>query len=182
MKHKGIVFLDRDGTIIVERHHLTDPGAVTLIDGAAEGIRLLRLLGYTVAVVTNQSVVGRGLCDTEAVHRVHRRMLELLTHAGAHVDAVLFCPHHPNDGCACRKPRPGLLLEAKCQLGVSLHRSIVIGDKPCDLQAGTAVGAYRILVRTGYGRHHEKTVGSEADLVVDGVLDAARKLEESTCH
>jgi D-glycero-D-manno-heptose 1,7-bisphosphate phosphatase len=100
--------LDRDGTINVERDHLTDPAELELVPGSAPAIGRLRdELGLGVVVVTNQAHVGRGLLPVDRLIAIHERLDELLAAEGAHVDAILYCPHAPEDGCVCRKPRPG---------------------------------------------------------------------------
>ncbi len=177
MKQKRLAFLDRDGTIIVEHGHLTDPRRVELLAGAAEGINRLKRLGYLPVVITNQSVVGRGLCTFEDVLAVNRKMISDLAEVGAYVDGVFMCPHHPKAGCSCRKPRAGLFYEAASALGVGLENSVVIGDKLSDLEAGRLIGARCILVRTGYGAKEETKLQSQADWVVDTLAQAAERLE-----
>jgi D-glycero-D-manno-heptose 1,7-bisphosphate phosphatase len=164
------VFLDRDGTVIEEVRYLGDPAQVRLIPGAAEAIRRLNDAGVLVVLVTNQSGVARGYFPESRVWDVHARLAELLAERGARIDAYFYCPHHPTEGvgryrvaCECRKPRPGLLLAAARQLDIDLARSWVIGDKPCDAEAGAAAGCRAILVRTGHGVE----LPPEADAVAD---------------
>jgi histidinol-phosphate phosphatase family protein len=145
------IFLDRDGTIIRERHHLCDPELVELLPGAAEGLRRMREMGFALVVVTNQSVIGRGLIDEPRLEQIHARMRELLRIEGVDVDAIFHCPHTPDDGCDCRKPATGMIDRACEQLRVRPEDAFVIGDKACDIELGRAVGATTILVRTGYG-------------------------------
>src|SRR4051794_9602805 len=130
MATRPAVFLDRDGVLIEEAHYLADPARVRPIPGAAEGIHRLNRLGIPVVVVTNQAGVARGLFPEERVREVHDRLAGLLARAGAHVDRFYYCPHHPTAGvgpyrveCACRKPRPGMLLRAAAELGLDLGRS-----------------------------------------------------------
>ncbi len=111
-----LVFLDRDGTINVERHHLTSVEGMQLLPGAAEGIRMLNRLGVPVVVISNQPAVGRGECLPETLRAINRRMVELLAADGAVLDGIYVCPHLPEDGCACRrKPKTGLI--ERCRTG-----------------------------------------------------------------
>lgn len=171
------VLLDRDGTIIVEKEYLADPAGVELLAGAAAGLRSLRALGCRLAVVTNQSGVGRGYYTLEDMHAVNRRMVELLAREGVALDGIYFCPHAPESGCACRKPLPGLGLRAARELGFDPQAAVIIGDKRADLGLARAMGARGILVRTGYGRDEERHVtGQENVAVVDDLPGAARMI------
>jgi histidinol-phosphate phosphatase family protein len=169
---KRLAMIDRDGTITVERNYLSSPDQLELLEGAASGIRLLRDLGLAAVVVTNQSGVARGYFDEATVDRVHARLNEMLGAQGASLDAYYVCPHHPEDGCACRKPAPELARRAAAEFSADLESSFVIGDKACDVDLGRAVGATTILVRTGYGDAvaHE---GTEAHYTVNNLFDAA---------
>src|SRR5205814_10109378 len=153
------VILDRDGTIIEERHHLADAEDVALIPGAAAALRDLRSLGLVVVVVTNQSVVGRGLVDETGLASIHDRMRELLRAEGADVDATYPCPHLPDGGCTCRKPLPGLVQQAAGDLGFDPAASFLVGDHLGDMQLAGAAGATPILVLTGHGE--AERVGAE---------------------
>lgn len=171
------VLLDRDGTIIVEKEYLADPAGVELLAGAAAGLRALCALGCRLAVVTNQSGVGRGYYTLEDMHAVNRRMMELLEREGVALDGIYFCPHAPESGCACRKPLPGLGLQAARELGFDPRDAVIIGDKRADLGLARALGARGILVRTGYGRDEERHVtGQENAAVVDDLPGAARMI------
>lgn len=166
------ILLDRDGTVIEDRHYLCDPDGVVLLPGAAEGLHLLRAAGCRLALVTNQSGIGRGMYDEAAMHRVNARLRSLLAERDVVLDGIFFCPHAPDAGCTCRKPRPGLFLQAQAQLGVVAARTCVVGDKESDLAFGHAIGAAcSLLVRTGYGT---EVPPDGADAVVDNLLDAAR--------
>lgn len=184
------VFLDRDGTLIVEKHYLHDPAGVELLPGAAEGLRRMAGLGLRLVLVSNQSGVGRGYFGRDAVERVHGRLIELLAAQGVRLDALYICPHAPaKDGagepCGCRKPLPGLILRASSDLGLDPAQSFVIGDKPCDVDMGLVVNATTFLVTTGYGaahaaagdcRPHHVTAGlSEAAEIIESILAARTK-------
>jgi D-glycero-D-manno-heptose 1,7-bisphosphate phosphatase len=168
--------LDRDGTLILERHYLSDPEGVELLPGAAEGLRRLRSLGFALVVVTNQSGLARGLFDAERLAQIHARLTFLLKQEGVILDGIYVCPHLPTDGCWCRKPRPGLVERAAARHGFDPAASIVIGDKACDVELGRAVGARSILVRTGYGAEVAHTVNASRVAVVDDLLGVAALL------
>lgn len=172
MGRRRYVVLDRDGTVIVERHYLSDPAHVELIPGVAQALRHLRQMGLGLVVLTNQSGVGRGLFDAQRVEEIHQRMRALLDAEGVQLDGVFYCPHTPDDGCQCRKPEPGLLEQAATHLGFDPRECVVIGDKVCDIELGKRVGATTMLVRTGYGTQMEEACGGLADHFVDDVASA----------
>jgi D-glycero-D-manno-heptose 1,7-bisphosphate phosphatase len=163
---RRFVVLDRDGTLIVERHYLADPGGVELISGAAAALRDLSAMGLGLVLLTNQSGVGRGLFDAACLARIHQRLTRLLEAEGVRLDGLYVCPHTPEDGCGCRKPKPGLLERAARELGFEPRESFVIGDKTSDLELGRRIGAVTILVRTGYGAETDATNATPADFVV----------------
>lgn len=174
--------LDRDGTINVERHYLSDPAELELLPGAAEGIRSLRAAGLGVAVVTNQSGLARGYFDSATLGRINARLRDLLAAEGASVDGIYVCPHHPRDGCRCRKPGPGLAEQVAAAMQVDLSRCFVVGDKDCDVELGRGVGATTILVLTGYGRSERDEGGVRPDYVANDLREAAtiiRRLVEA---
>ena len=166
------VFVDRDGTLIAERHYLCDPDQVELLPGVGEAVRRLNEAGVPVIVVTNQSGVARGYFGMDAVDRVNQRMAELLAAEGARLDDVYVCPHQSGDGCNCRKPAPGMVEAAAATWNIALADSFVIGDKPCDVDLGRVAGATAILVRTGYGAQWENDDRCQAHAVFDGLLPA----------
>ncbi|RMF86395.1 MAG: HAD-IIIA family hydrolase [Nitrospirae bacterium] len=173
MNPRPALLLDRDGTLIEERHYLADPEGVALIPGAAAAIAEANRAGVPVVLVSNQSGIGRGYFTERDLAAVMRRLEALLAAAGARLDAAYHCPHTPEAGCTCRKPRPGLALRAAAELGLDLRRSFVVGDKEADLGLARAVGAGALLVRTGYGREVE-AAGAAADAVFDDLAAAIR--------
>jgi D-glycero-D-manno-heptose 1,7-bisphosphate phosphatase len=166
------VLLDRDGTLIAERNYLARVEDVELLPATAQGLRLLNHLGLGLAVLTNQSGLGRGYFDRAALDAIHHHLTQLLANEGVSLAGIYVCPHVPDDGCDCRKPQPGLANRAAGELHFDLAASFVIGDKPCDIELGQRLGATTFLVRTGYGLLHERA-GLRADYVVDDVLAAA---------
>lgn len=172
MTPKRFALIDRDGTINVERDYLSDPAGLELIPGAIAGLRLLKGLGLGLAVITNQSGIARGYFTLDTLDAIHRRLQEMLGAEGITLDGVYICPHGPGETCDCRKPLPGMALQAAAELGFDLTQAFVIGDKAADVDLGRAVGATSILVRTGYGREHEAKC--RPDHVADDLLAAAQ--------
>jgi len=173
------VFLDRDGTIIEHVHHLTDPADVRLIPGASKAIRLLRSAGYACVVVTNQSVIGRGMLTVDGLERVHDEMHRQLAKNGAELDGIYYCPvvpaardrtvvEHPE-----RKPGPGMLLRAAQDLGLDLSRSWMIGDMLSDVYAGRNAGCKGAVLVTTRRCPERQTEGSITDSVAKDLLAAA---------
>ncbi|MCA8981744.1 MAG: D-glycero-beta-D-manno-heptose 1,7-bisphosphate 7-phosphatase [Planctomycetes bacterium] len=172
------VFLDRDGTINVERDYLDDPSEVELIPGAAEAIRELNVAGFPVVVVTNQSGIARGMFDESRLAEITRRLDELLAARGAKILASYYCPHHPDYGgeryqrvCDCRKPGSGMLEQAAREHGLDLSASWIIGDSLRDLEAGAAVGAHGILVATGKGAEQYAAARARGEAPEDFAAD-----------
>lgn len=173
MIEKKYVLLDRDGTIIVNKHYQKDPELTELLPNAREGLERLRDAGFGLILVTNQSGIGRGYLTRTDLAAVNRRMILDL---GGHDDffaGIYYCPHVDEDDCLCRKPRPGMLEIAGFDLGFSLKESYVIGDREIDIMAGKAAGATSLLVRTGGGRKTEEAGMVCPDYTADDLKDAA---------
>lgn len=183
-KKPTAVFLDRDGTIIENHGYISDPDQVKLIPGAAEAISRFSASGYLVVVVSNQSGVARGLFDEEDLSVVHARLEEVLDADGASLDGAYYCPYLEGPEATedayrreseLRKPEPGMLLQAARELNVDLSGSWMIGDSPCDIQAGTLAGCRTILIKP-YGRDSD-----EADVpathTVNSLLEAVDVVE-----
>ncbi|HEX5442360.1 MAG TPA: HAD family hydrolase [Pirellulales bacterium] len=171
---KRFVLLDRDGTINVERHYLAHPDQVELIAGAGRGLAALSKLGLGLIVVTNQSGVGRGLFDLARLDAIHVRLRALLAAEGVTLDGIFSCPHLPEDGCGCRKPLAGLVESAARQFDFRPAECFLIGDKPCDLELGRAIGATTFLVRTGYGSQVSDETAAQAHYVVEDLGQASQ--------
>lgn len=162
------VFLDRDGTINIEKHYLHKIEDFEFIPGAPEAILRLNRAGYRVVIVTNQSGVARGYYSLEAVALLHAQLQECLNEIGAVVDGFYVCPHHPTTGvCDCRKGKPGMLLHAARDLDLDLAASIIVGDKLSDIEAGIAAGCTPLLVLTGYGLDAASKVPDRIERFVD---------------
>jgi histidinol-phosphate phosphatase family protein len=147
------IFLDRDGVLIENRaDYIRDWSQVKIIPEAIHALSLAMARNYKIVVVTNQSAVGRGLMLQVNADEINRRLIHLIHHHGGQIDGVYMCPHKPDDDCFCRKPKPGLLLQATRELSLDLQRSCMIGDAWSDLQAGQRAGVRQtILLKTGRG-------------------------------
>jgi D-glycero-D-manno-heptose 1,7-bisphosphate phosphatase len=170
---RRFALVDRDGTINLERDHIVDPDEIELIPGSARALARLRdELGMGIVVITNQAHVGRGLLSPDGLERIHGRLRALLAERGASVDAIEVCPHAPEDGCACRKPAPGLALRAADRFGFDPRSAFVIGDHAGDVELGRRIGATSIQVLTGHGLDEREAAAPFADHVVPDLAAA----------
>jgi D-glycero-D-manno-heptose 1,7-bisphosphate phosphatase len=182
------IFLDRDGTINVDVHHLHRADDLQLIPKAGDAIARLNAAGYPVIVITNQSAVARGLLTKSELNTINNKLRDLLNPFNATITDIYFCPHHPEHGdriaCDCRKPQPGMLQRAAREHDLDLTRSIMVGDNLSDLQAGRNAGCSSALVRTGYGQTVEQSldpkirtriayIGDDLADIVDWILTTA---------
>ena len=173
------VFIDRDGTLIHEKNYLSRPEDVRLYAGAIEALKLLHANGYRIVLVTNQSGIGRGYFTEKDLVRVHRHLKTLLKGEGVALDGIYYCPHHPEAGCECRKPRLGMIKKAEHDLHLDLSRSFTIGDHPGDYLLGDRMGGKGIFVLSGHGKQEYARLASRADIpkpdqVFRTLLTAAR--------
>lgn len=156
-KKQKAVFVDRDGTLNQLKGYITDPYDIELISGASDAIKIFNKLGYLTVVITNQPVVARGECTSEALNNIHNRLELLLSEKGAFLDGIYFCPHHPHKGfkgeipelkteCNCRKPSPGLIFSAQRDFNIDLSASFMVGDSPVDAEAGKNAGCTPVLI------------------------------------
>ena len=166
------LFLDRDGVLNEEVYYLHDPRDLVLIEGVGRVIADFNRLRIPVVVVTNQAGIGRGYYDVAAYESVNRAMSEGLRTDQAAIDAWYFCPHAPDSGCLCRKPQPGMILQAIADLGLDASKSILVGDKISDLEAATAAHVTGVLVRTGYGLEEEQVLRKTQPLLSTPVYDS----------
>lgn len=170
---KKAIFLDRDGTINVEKDYLIAPADLVLLPGVGAALRRGQEAGYLLVVVTNQSGVARGYFTTDEVEALHDHLQRELLSDGVQIDAFYLCPHHPAYGasCDCRKGAPGMLLQAAREHHIDLAASWMIGDKRSDIEAGSNAGCRSILVRTGYGAQQESGLPSST-LIADSLSEA----------
>ncbi|BBL74862.1 D-glycero-beta-D-manno-heptose 1,7-bisphosphate 7-phosphatase [Methylomagnum ishizawai] len=158
----SFIILDRDGVINEDSDaYIKSPEEWIPIPGSLEAIALLSRKGFRLVVLTNQSGLARGLFDAAALDRIHAKMLAAIAQAGGRLEAIFHCPHGPEDGCACRKPKPGLFRAFAERYGVDLHQVPAVGDSYRDLEAAWAVGATPILLETGKG---QRTLARHPDL------------------
>lgn len=178
------VFLDRDGVINEDVSFLSKPSQMRLIRGSAEAVKMLKDSGFLVIAVTNQPVVARNMCTEEDLARIHERMEELLSEKGAKLDAIYYCPHHPDKGypgenpkykidCECRKPKPGMVFQASNDFGIEPSGCFVVGDRTSDIKMGRDAGCRTVLVRTGRAGKDGK-FDIRPDYVCENLLEAAR--------
>ncbi len=176
--HRPAIFLDRDGVINENRpHHVTSWDELIVLPGVLAALRTLDATPFVIVVVTNQSAINRGLLSLVTLHDMHRRLQEVVAAAGGRLDAIYFCPHRPNEGCSCRKPQPGMLLQAAAALDLDLARSYLVGDAVSDLEAAIAVGARPILVRTGRGQDQVALLDTQTHIVCPVVDDLTQAVD-----
>lgn len=151
------VFLDRDGTLNVDKHYLSDPEQLELIPGVGPALKRLQDAGFLLIIVTNQSGIGRGYYTEENMHAVNRRLIEMLAPLGVRLTKIYYSPEAPEQPSVGRKPSPAFLFAARDSLAVDLARSFMVGDKVIDLECGWNAGVQQsLLVRTGYGAETER--------------------------
>jgi len=185
MTRRRAIFMDRDGTVCEEVGYVNHVDRIRLLPRSAQAIHLANQAGFQTVIVTNQAGVARGYFDEDLVHEVHDAVRRQLAEAGARIDGIYYCPHHPEVGappyrreCDCRKPGPGMLLRAREEMGIDLASSYRVGDTVKDLGAGRAVGATTVLVLTGYGRgereHQSHRWTVHPDHVCEDLLEAVQ--------
>ena len=172
------VFLDRDGTINEEMGYINHPSRFHLLPGTIAAIARLNRAGIKVVLVTNQSGVARGYFPASLMEQIHQQLQQVLHQGGAYLDGIYICPHGPDAGCDCRKPRPDLLYQAVRDLKIDLSRSFVVGDRFIDIELAANAGARGILVLTGYGRgeleYYQGPKRTEPVYIASDLEDAAR--------
>ena len=167
--HKA-VFLDRDGTINTEVDYLNSIKDLRLIKNTAKAIRILNQKQIKVIIVTNQSGISRGLFSIDDLDNIHNELKRRLRRNGAHIDAIYYCPHHPDEECSCRKPKNGMFEKAAKDFDLKLNKCYVVGDKLTDIKSARNISAKGILVRTGYGKSEQNKL-KEADVMPNHIAD-----------
>ena len=165
------VFLDRDGTMAKDVHYCRRPEDFELFPDTAKAIKFLNERGFKVIIITNQSGIARGYFTEETLAEIHDKMKRELAKEGAYVDAIYYCPHHPDDNCECRKPKPKLVLQAVKEHNIDLKQSFVVGDLQMDIDMGKAVGCKTILISNPPSLDSEKT---KVDATARDLLEAAQ--------
>lgn len=180
---KPAVFFDRDGTLIEEKEYLRRAEDIFVYPEALSAVRKINQSGALAVVITNQSAVARGFLTEEQLQELHRLLADVFRENGARIDAFYYCPHHPEAGegpytqaCTCRKPEPGLLLQAAQDLEIDLASSYFIGDRFLDVETARRAGCRPVLVKTGYGAKELQLSGETPppgpDYIADSILDA----------
>jgi D-glycero-D-manno-heptose 1,7-bisphosphate phosphatase len=177
------VFLDRDGVITEDPPHYAHRlDQLNIIPGSAKAIQLLNAHNFRVIVISNQSGVARGYYQEEDVKIFNDGMEHLLAKEGAHIDGICYCPHHPNAvierykiDCDCRKPKPGMILDAAQKYSLDIQNSFVVGDKWSDIEAGRAAGCKTVLVLTGHGKGEFDKEQDSAEYIATDLFEAANK-------
>ncbi|MCC6501413.1 MAG: HAD family hydrolase [Anaerolineales bacterium] len=178
------VFLDRDGVLIENRaDYVREWSQVLIFPKTYSSLKRIQNAGYKIVIVTNQSAVGRGLMTLQTAHAINQRLVDALREQGAQVDGVYLCPHHPQADCACRKPKPGMLVQAAQELSLDLPRSWLIGDAWSDMLAGQAVSLRgEILVKTGRGNDQlltPKPAGLNGCMIAEDLPEAVEAILSS---
>jgi D-glycero-D-manno-heptose 1,7-bisphosphate phosphatase len=173
------IFLDRDGVICEDRSdYVKSWQEFRFLHGAKNSVAALSRLGLPIIVISNQSVIGRGIIPAKAVEDIHKQMVAELAAHGGRIDRVAYCPHRPEDLCSCRKPEPGLLLQVADEMGIDLTQSYLVGDASSDLIAGNRVGCRTFLTLTGRG--FQQLLPSLS--LVSGKFTIVRNLMAATTH
>jgi histidinol-phosphate phosphatase family protein len=173
MGHKAVL-LDRDGTINRDFNYVNSPGQLELLPNVGAAISLLNRRRFKVVVVSNQSGVARGYLDLKTLGAIHRRLRHLLKKEGAKLDAIYYCPFHPDDDPPCRKPKTGMAERASRELGIDLGRSYMVGDSRADIEFGNNIGARTVLVLTGKSNGTEPWMKKcRVDCIAHDLLGAA---------
>ncbi len=170
------VFLDRDGTINEEVGYLNDPSRLKLLPGVAEALKILKNAGFKLIVITNQSGPARGYFPKELVFEINELIQKKLSKKGVILDDFFICFHHPDEKCNCRKPKPGLILQALEKYPIDLKKSYLIGDKIIDIETAKSLGIKNILVLTGYGKGELKYIAPKKKIYPDFI---AKNLKEA---
>lgn len=171
LSNRPVAFLDRDGTIIEDEHYLSDPNRIRFCREAIEGLTALRDAGFALILITNQSGIARGLFGEADLELVHRRLAELLAEHGLAFDGAYHCPHVDGDGCACRKPLPGMIDQAIADFGIDPARAVMFGDAERDIVAARSRDILAFMVNAPDGCD-----GSTCLTLLDGALEAIRRL------
>jgi D-glycero-D-manno-heptose 1,7-bisphosphate phosphatase len=182
MTIRRAIFIDRDGTINANRpDHVKTWDEFVFLPNALTALQKLAARDWLVIVTTNQAAIARGLTQEATVRDIHARMTQAVSSAGGRIDAVYFCPHHPDEQCDCRKPRTGLYVQAARKFDIDLSQSIVIGDAVADIEAARAIGAKPILVLTGRGPEaHTQLINNHSDYTTAADLMEAVEWIERT--
>lgn len=178
MKRRGIVFLDRDGTLNRDINFPYKAEHLELLPGVIEGLKMLRDEGFIFIVITNQSGIGRGLFTEEDMHTFNNALLNILRKEGIEIKKIFFCPHKPEDGCICRKPSPYFIHMAIEEFNIKKENCYIIGDRVEDGMMGKIAGVKSVLVKTGPKIPSDEEKEKFFDFVCENFEEASRKILE----
>lgn len=182
LNRQKAIFVDRDGTLIQDKNFISRVQDVEFVPGSVQGVRILKDLDYKVVIVSNQSGIGRGILTKDIVDKINEFILSQLRKEGLDIDGIYYCPHSPDDGCACRKPNLDMVNQASSKLNLSLKNSWAIGDKLSDVMLGKNLGGKGGLVLTGYGKKELEKIKENPDVnpdfVAENLLEAALRIQK----
>ena len=179
INRKMAIFLDRDGVINKEVNYLSNPEDFEFISGSIEALKILKQKGYLLIVVTNQAGIARGYFTERNLEEIHNKMRKILLKNNVRLDGIFYCPHHPDftGKCSCRKPNPGMLINAKTRYNIDLEKSYIVGDTLADIQTGIAIHCKTVLVLTGYGAKELNSIKKiKPDMIFENLYEFAKKI------
>ena len=174
------IFLDRDGVINEEVNYLSDPNDFKFIEGSLEALKLLKEMDYLLIIITNQAGIARGYFSEEMLKEIHAKMIQILKQNDIKLTDIFYCPHHPDftGPCNCRKPNPGMILQAREKYKINLKNSFIVGDTLIDIKTGIAGGCQTVLVLTGYGLEEQQKINEIIpDFIFASLLEFAKNLK-----
>ena len=177
---KKAIFLDRDGTIIEEVNFLSTVEETKLFPFTIDALRLLKEAGFLFFITTNQSGIARGYFGAAAVNAIHEKIQSELKNVGLRIESFHYCPHFPDQGCACRKPNIGMIEQALENFDIDLDESWMVGDKKLDIGMGFNAGIKTALVTTGYGEKHKESLERNPDIIAENLLEVAKQIVSSS--
>ena len=178
-KNLFMIFVDRDGTLIKDTGYIKDPSEIKILPNTIEGLKKITSLGAAVIMITNQSGISRGYFDLPQVVHLNEVIMKRLSASGCKFADIQICPHGPNDGCSCRKPKTGLLLKASKSLNIPLNRSVIIGDRETDIAAGLNAGIPGILISSGKSNYNFGQYSTAADMLEAAYIIERLAIENS---
>ena len=172
--HNRFVILDRDGTIILEtQEYITKPEQISFLPGSIDGMKKIYDAGFNIIIITNQSVVGRGIISKKQLEKIHKSINQTLLEKKIKIKGIFYCPHKPNFGCLCRKPKIELVTKAAKDLNFNTESSFVVGDQETDINLAKKIQSTSILVLTGQGKKFEKKMKDKVDYIASNLSEAA---------
>ena len=179
------IFLDRDGVINKEVNYLSNPNNFEFIDGSIKALQILKKKGYLLIVITNQAGIARGYFTEMTLHKIHDKMMKTLNKNNIFLDDIFYCPHHPEftGTCNCRKPSPGMIIQAMTKYNIDLENSYMIGDTLNDINTGKNAHCKTILVLTGHGKKEQKKISNiKPDMICTNLLEFAKNIKSTIIY